>query len=97
MFFSFNFKLGFGYELSKRLDAAGANVFAVSLLQEQLDQLNGECPNIKTIAVDLGDWTSTRTVLKKALGNTPIYGLVNNAGITIVKPFARVTEEDYDK
>lgn len=90
--------LGIGYELTKRLVAAGAHVIAVSVIQEQLDQLKAECADsVTTVLLDLTNWNQTREVLGKVLTNVPVYGLVNNAGITIVKPFLEFTEDDYDK
>lgn len=58
-----------------------------TLKQETGDDL--EC-----IVVDLGSWDGT----KEALSNIgQLDGLVNNAGIAIIKGFAEFTEDDFDK
>lgn len=59
----------------------------MSLKEETGDDL--EC-----ILVDLLNWTETKTVLSN-IG--PLDGLVNNAGIAIIKGFAEFTEDDFDK
>lgn len=71
-----------------------ANVIAVSKSIGPLNELKSECPNLKIISVDLSNWTLTREALK-SLG--PIDGLVNNAGIAIIKPFEELTEQDFDE
>lgn len=64
---------------------------------EPLKALKAECPNIITVPVDLGKWDETRTVLKQLLENQTIDGLVNNAGIAIIKPFEQLSEKDFDE
>jgi len=87
---------GIGYELCKRVYAYGGNVYAVSLDLEPLQELQAACPNVKILAVDLSNWTETRNKIKAWLKDTPVHHLVNNAGVTIVKPFEEMTEQDYD-
>lgn len=53
--------------------------------------------NVVTISVDLSNWSETRKTLTESFKNVEVDGLVNNAGITICKPFEEFTEEDYDK
>lgn len=74
----------------------GATVYAVSLEIEALKTLQKECPTIKIAAFDLRDWKSTRENLSKFLEGVQVDGLVNNAGVTIVKPFLEFTEAEYD-
>lgn len=85
---------GIGNELCKRLYQLKANVIAVSKSIEPLNELKSECPDIQIISVDLSNWTKTREALK-SLGH--IDGLVNNAGIAIIKPFEEFTEQDFDE
>lgn len=40
------------------------------------------------------NWNETKTALAN-IG--PLDGLVNNAGIAVIKPFSEITEEDFDK
>lgn len=58
-----------------------------------LADLKRDCPDIQIIAVDLAGWKETRAALKDV---PTLDGLVNNAGIAIIKPFLETTEEDYD-
>lgn len=53
--------------------------------------------NVKTVSVDLSNWSGTRKILTETFNNVEVDGLVNNAGITICKPFEEFTEEEYDK
>lgn len=55
-------------------------------------------PNVVTVSLDLGNWGEARKKLTEVFENVEVDGgLVNNAGITICKPFEQLTEEDYDK
>lgn len=85
---------GIGNELCKKLYNLGANVIALSRSIEYLNELKNECPNIKIICCDLKDWQNTRESLKN-LEN--LDGLINNAGIAIIKPFSELTENDFDE
>lgn len=71
----------------------GTKVIAVSRTQGPLDTLASECPGIETVTVDLSKWTETRAALKHV---TYLDGLVNVAGIAIIKPFPEMTESDFD-
>lgn len=91
MFFS---GLGIGREVLERLVANGATVYAVDV--SPMDDLKSN-PNVVTVSLDLSNWSATRKTLTEVLKNVKVHGLVNNAGITICKPFEELTEEDYDK
>ncbi|XP_052869161.1 L-xylulose reductase [Anopheles cruzii] len=84
---------GIGNELCRTLDQIGAKVIAVSRSPAPLEQLKKDCPAIETKQVDLSDWSATRTVLG---GLGKVDGLVNNAGVAIIKPFFELTEQDFD-
>lgn len=73
----------------------GSTIYAVSKSPGPLKELKEKCPNIITICLDLSNWDETRTKLL----NLPdkIDGLVNNAGIAIIKPFMELTEKDFDE
>lgn len=86
--------LGIGNELCRTLALCKAKVIAVSRSIEPLQILKGEYPEIEIISVDLSDWFATTEALKDL--NT-IDGLVNNAGIAIIKPFEDLTEKDIDE
>uniref|UniRef100_A0A6B2E9N4 Putative diacetyl reductase/l-xylulose reductase n=1 Tax=Phlebotomus kandelakii TaxID=1109342 RepID=A0A6B2E9N4_9DIPT len=85
---------GIGNELCRRLSAAGCHVIGVSRSVAPLQQLKHDCPEIETISVDLSDWKSTRQSLDHI---KKVDGVVNNAGIAIIKSFDEFTEEDFDQ
>lgn len=85
---------GIGNELCKTLAGMGAKVIAVSRSVGPLEALKAECPTIEAISVDLSDWNATRAALAKI---DRVNGLVNNAGIAIIKPYDQLTEKDFDE
>lgn len=50
--------------------------------------------DLEKITVDLSNWKDTKLALAN-LG--PIDGLVNNAGIAVIKPYSEITEDDFDQ
>lgn len=70
-------------------------MIAVARQESQLESLKRETSaELETITVDLLHWENTRA----ALGNLgPIDGLVNNAGVAIIKPILEITESDFDQ
>jgi len=88
---------GIGHELCRRLSSYGANVYALSRSVEPLKALKAECPTITVVPVDLSKWNETRTVLHSLLDGKVIDGLVNNAGIAVIKPCDELTEKDFDE
>lgn len=87
--------VGIGNELCKRLYENGAKIYAFSRSKGPLDELKSECPNINVVTVDLGDWNQTIEAFK-ILKGVEIDGLVNNAGVAVIKPFLEQTEADYE-
>lgn len=80
--------------MCKQLAVAGANVIAVARSNEQLKELRSFNASIKTLQVDLKDWQQVR----QTLATVPdLDGLVNNAGVAIIRPFAELTEKDFDE
>ncbi|XP_053692972.1 L-xylulose reductase [Sabethes cyaneus] len=84
---------GIGNELCKTLNKIGAHVVAVSRTAGPLESLKADCPSIEIIQVDLSDWNATTEALK---GIDRVDGLVNNAGIAIIKPYGELSEKDFD-
>lgn len=82
--------------MCKRLDDFGATVYAFSRTEESLLQLSKECKRLVPITVDLGIWKDTVAAFQQLKG-VAVHGLVNNAGIAIIKPFAKLTENDFDE
>uniref|UniRef100_A0A0K8UL46 L-xylulose reductase n=1 Tax=Bactrocera latifrons TaxID=174628 RepID=A0A0K8UL46_BACLA len=85
---------GIGRALCQHLAAAGAKVIALSKSVEKLEELKNICSTVETIPVDLKNWQNTRDILSKL---PQIDGLVNNAGVAIIKPFTELTEQDFDE
>ncbi|XP_058817948.1 L-xylulose reductase [Topomyia yanbarensis] len=84
---------GIGNELCKTLVKMGAQVVAVSRSPGPLEALKEECSTIEIIQVDLSDWNATTAALKNI---DRVDGLVNNAGIAIIKPYEELSEQDFD-
>ncbi|OPL32861.1 hypothetical protein AM593_05034, partial [Mytilus galloprovincialis] len=85
---------GFGREIAKRIAECGAETFALSRTQEDLDSLKSEVPNINIINVDLQDWDKTREEVRK-VGHIDL--LVNNAGVICRIPFIDTPKEEIDR
>ncbi|XP_052052663.1 L-xylulose reductase [Apodemus sylvaticus] len=84
---------GIGRSTVLALQAAGAQVVAVSRTQEDLDSLVRECPGVEPVCVDLADWEAT----ERALSNVgPVDLLVNNAAVALLQSFLEVTKEACD-
>ncbi|BFG01269.1 L-xylulose reductase [Drosophila madeirensis] len=85
---------GIGQALVKQLATAGATVIAVARSDVQLKELTAFDPkHIQPLQLDLAEWQPVR----EALAKVPLLdGLVNNAGVAIIKPFEELTEQDFD-
>ncbi|KAH8343504.1 L-xylulose reductase [Drosophila kikkawai] len=85
---------GIGHALVRQLASSGATVIAVVRKEEQLKELVSYYPKyIQPLLLDLSEWQKVREVLAKV----PLLdGLVNNAGVAIIKPFEELTEQDFD-
>lgn len=82
--------------MCKRLYQHGAKIYAFSRSKGPLDELKNDCPNINIVTIDLSDWNATIEALK-ILDGVEVDGLVNNAGVAIIKPFLQLTEKDFDE
>lgn len=96
MFLSFINYIGIGHELCQKLYKCGATVYAFSRSAGPLVALKAVCPNIHTITIDLTQSEQTRQAFRILAGKT-VHGLVNNAGVAIIKPFLELTESDFDE
>lgn len=81
----------------KELVSVGANVIGVSRSAGPLNDLKEELKgkSFQAIQLDLADWNKTRETLGGL--NLKLDGIVNNAGIAIIKPFGELSEDDYDQ
>ncbi|XP_019642592.1 PREDICTED: L-xylulose reductase-like [Branchiostoma belcheri] len=84
---------GIGRDVAKTMYKCGAEVFALSRTQEDLDSLVQECPGIHPVQCDLADPEATKTAVESV---GPIDLLVNNAGIVILQSFLDVTLDAFD-
>jgi NAD(P)-dependent dehydrogenase (short-subunit alcohol dehydrogenase family) len=93
---------GLGRAIALAFAAEGAQVIAVSLLAQELEEVRETADEtglaMETIAADVGDPAETAAVAESVLGR---YGrvnvLVNNAGIIYVKPIEETTPEEWDR
>ena len=69
---------GMGHGIALALARAGCKVYALDCVQENLDKLAAESPNIVTIVQDLSDWETTRATVESI---EVMDGLVNCAGV----------------
>ena len=69
-------------------------VYAISKNPQNLESLKNECPNVQTVAVDLGDWDATRSAIQKL----PVtHYLVNNAAFFKASFFQSMKPEEFDQ
>jgi 3-oxoacyl-[acyl-carrier protein] reductase len=88
---------GIGFEIAKSFLTAGAFVTIADYSDEALETAKNELrnfENLQTIKVDVTDRESCAE-MAKAL-KKPINFLINNAGITRDKTFARMADADFD-
>lgn len=89
---------GIGFEITRQFLNAGAKVTVWDYSQEALQKCEAELANfkdrLKTQRVDVTDRASCQQAASQLGG--PIEVLVNNAGITRDKSFAKMAPEDWD-
>jgi L-xylulose reductase len=75
----------------------GANVIGVSRSAGPLNELKEELKgkNFQALQLDLSDWKNTKETLSNL--DVQLDGIVNNAGIAIIKPFEEMSEDEYDQ
>ncbi|CAG2207780.1 DCXR [Mytilus edulis] len=80
-----------GRAITVQLATLGAEVFALSRTQADLDSLKDEIPNITTYQIDLENWEKTR---ERCTQIGPVDFLVNNAGIGRWQTFLEMSKEN---
>lgn len=70
---------GIGWGIVEGLVNCGAEVFALSVTQANLDALKAEFPSVHTVRADLSNWDETRTAVE-GIGTLDL--LVNNAAVS---------------
>ncbi|CAG2231144.1 DCXR [Mytilus edulis] len=84
---------GIGRAIAKKLVECGAETYALSRTQSDLDILKKEVPSINVVQIDLQQWDKTRETIAK-IG--PIDLLINNAGVAKLAKFTEMKKEDLD-
>lgn len=84
---------GIGRAIAKRLVECGAETYALSRTQADLDSLKAEVPTIHTVLTDLQDWYESRKAIEQ-LGSIDL--LVNNAGVARNASFMETKKEELD-
>jgi NAD(P)-dependent dehydrogenase (short-subunit alcohol dehydrogenase family) len=88
---------GLGAHFARCLGGAGAAVVLAARRADRLESLQAELAKsgVQAKAIDL-DVTSSKSVASALSAAGPIDVLVNNAGISIVKPALEMPDEDWD-
>jgi NAD(P)-dependent dehydrogenase (short-subunit alcohol dehydrogenase family) len=89
---------GLGEHFARCLGGAGASVVLAARRADRLKSLQAELTGkgIKARAIDL-DVTSTESISKALETAGPLDIVINNAGISIVKPALDMPEQDWDQ
>lgn len=87
---------GIGAALARALADAGARLTLVARRKARLEALAEELPGEhRVLPADLADLEAADRVAREAVdAGGPIDGLINNAGVQIVRPTARTTAEE---
>lgn len=86
---------GIGFELAKRLASSGHRVLALSRNIEALQKLDH--PNISALPFDLCETSGFSRLIPQLEKLKSIDVLINNAGFLVSKPFAELTDGDFQK
>ena len=84
---------GIGRAIAIALMRGGAETYALSRTQSDLESLEKEVPGIHTICIDLSDWDLTKTTVQGILKDGAIDLLVNNAGRGSPMPIGAIEQE----
>ena len=88
---------GIGRAIAIALMKGGAETYALSRTQSDLESLEKEVPGIHTICIDLSDWDLTKSTVKGILKEGAIDLLVNNAGIGLPVPIGAIQQESAEQ
>lgn len=89
---------GIGFEIAKRFLAADARVIIADYSEDALASARQELStykNLQTVRLDVTDRASCAALAKSL--TSPLHVLVNNAGITRDKSFAKMTDVEFDQ
>jgi 3-oxoacyl-[acyl-carrier protein] reductase len=89
---------GIGFEIARQFLEAGAKVsiwdYSEKALASAQAELSSYAAQLQTVQVDVTDRNSVTAAAQNVIANPDI--LINNAGITRDKSFAKMTPEDWD-
>ncbi len=89
---------GIGFDATKHLIDKGFFVFGSVRKQQDADRLSALFgSNFMPLVFDVTDHEAidrSLLIVKKTLGNNPLWGLVNNAGIAVAGPLKYITSEE---
>ena len=88
---------GIGKACALHLDRLGFTVFAGVRKEVDGESLQAEAPGIRPLIIDVtdaGTIAAAAANIRATVGSDGLYGLVNNAGITVVGPLESVPVED---
>ncbi|XP_067037081.1 dehydrogenase/reductase SDR family member 9-like isoform X1 [Acropora muricata] len=93
---------GFGHETAVRLDKLGIHVLATCLTKEGEQGLKSATSDrLRTFQLDLTDSQQVKNVYEQVKSTLPsgigLWGLVNNAGITVIAPVEWLPLEKYKR
>jgi NAD(P)-dependent dehydrogenase (short-subunit alcohol dehydrogenase family) len=93
---------GIGYGIAKALAKEGANVIIADIVQEDCDKVAGEIEKLGVSTLGIKCDISSKEDIDNLIAKTKekfgqVDILVNNAGIYPFKPFAEMTEADFEK
>jgi 3-oxoacyl-[acyl-carrier protein] reductase len=89
---------GIGFEIAKRFLEAGAKTIIADYSPEALATAQAELksfPNARFVRVDITDRSSCQHLAEQL--TEPLHVLVNNAGITRDKSFAKMSDQEFDQ
>jgi len=88
--------VGIGRKVAERLAAEGYFVFAGARKEQDLKALDA-IPNVTAVRLDVTVPAEVAAAVEVVRSSgLPLYGIVNNAGVAVVDPVLRTSEEDFD-
>ena len=85
---------GIGRAIAEALMKGGAETYAISRTQTDLESLEEEFPGIHTICMDITNWDQTKISVENIIKEGAIDLLVNNAAIACLEPVGTISEEN---